>query len=277
MTLDQIDALQTQILNNPANTFGASPVGAFQITRTTMRGLREQMGLTGQELFTPELQTAMAERLIQNRLAQPGDPIANLRNEWEGLRNINADEIQGALDAAGSQIAESGAEFTSTFDPALKSITSSISEAGGAFTPQFRSGLFNLANTVQSSAPAFGAQFQSALQSVLNSIQPGQVGSGLGLASFLSNIGYAGLFQHGGRLRPGEWGIAGEAGPELVYGPATVLPRLTSPHERARRDRSGGDVTVHNTFVIDSMDNPRSQNQVAARSAESVRRATRVM
>lgn len=60
---------------------------------------------------------------------------------------------------------------------------------------------------------------------------------------------YAGTFGSGGRLGPGQWGIAGETGrPEIVHGPATVL----SP--QATQGALAGNVVVHNDFDFDGMD-----------------------
>ena len=41
MSLDQIDALQTAMLNHPANNFNSSALGHYQIVRKTLRGLRK--------------------------------------------------------------------------------------------------------------------------------------------------------------------------------------------------------------------------------------------
>lgn len=67
MTLNEVDALQTKMLQDPNNNWNSSAVGRYQIVRTTMRGLRNDMGLTGNELFTPALQDRMADRLIDQR------------------------------------------------------------------------------------------------------------------------------------------------------------------------------------------------------------------
>lgn len=51
-------------------------------------------------------------------------------------------------------------------------------------------------------------------------------GGGL-VGEFLKGIGFAGLFADGGFIPPGQWGIAGERGPEPVFGGstgATVVP-----------------------------------------------------
>lgn len=94
MTLDEIDALQTQMLAHPDNGFNSSALGRFQITRTTLRGLRAELGLSGDELFSPELQDRAALQLMRRR----GNDPAGLRNEWEGLRGVDDATIRAAYD-----------------------------------------------------------------------------------------------------------------------------------------------------------------------------------
>lgn len=277
MTLDQVREIQTQMLRNPANAFNASPAGAFQITRRTLDSLREQMGLTGQELFTPELQTRLAEQLIQNRLDQAQrlgiSPIQNLRSEFEGLRSIDTSQIQSALDQAGQQITSS----TQQLSGGLQTAASSVTQAAGQFTPQFTGSLTSLATTMQSSVGQFTPQFTGSLLQLLQSIQTATPSfSGLNLGQVASLSGFAGLFQHGGRIGSGKWGIVGERGPEIVTGPANIVPpRLLPPHERQRR--SGSSFVQHNNFVVHGPIDRRSENQIASRVADSGRRAVRIM
>lgn len=99
MTLDEIDALQSQMLADPKNraTYGgkgSSAVGRYQITRSTLRDLRGDLGLEGSEYYTPELQDRLAQELLRRRGPNPDA----LRNEWEGLRRVDDSTIMGALD-----------------------------------------------------------------------------------------------------------------------------------------------------------------------------------
>jgi muramidase (phage lysozyme) len=82
MTLDQIDQLQGGMLAHPGNTYNSSAIGKYQIVRKTLRGLRDELGLSGSEFYTPALQDRLAEQLVRRRGSDP----AALRNEWEGLR-----------------------------------------------------------------------------------------------------------------------------------------------------------------------------------------------
>jgi tape measure domain-containing protein len=94
MTLDDIDALQKRMLRHPDNNFNSSALGRYQIVRKTLLGLRKELGLSGDEKFTPELQDRLAKQLLKRR----GRSISGLRNEWQGLRRVSADEILGAWD-----------------------------------------------------------------------------------------------------------------------------------------------------------------------------------
>lgn len=94
MTLDQIDAMQTAMLQHPANTDNSSAVGRYQIVQKTLRGLRGKLGLSGSDYFDE----AMQDRLAQELLRQRGNDPVGLRNEWEGLRNVDDATIRSAYD-----------------------------------------------------------------------------------------------------------------------------------------------------------------------------------
>jgi muramidase (phage lysozyme) len=68
MTLAQVDQLQTQMLAHPQNRMNSSAAGRYQIVRTTRRELEREMGLDpATTRFTPEVQDAMARRLMERR------------------------------------------------------------------------------------------------------------------------------------------------------------------------------------------------------------------
>jgi lambda family phage tail tape measure protein len=54
-------------------------------------------------------------------------------------------------------------------------------------------------------------------------------GIGFGTGMGFGNMDYGGFFAKGGTLGAGKWGIAGEAGPEIVSGPATITPISQMP------------------------------------------------
>jgi muramidase (phage lysozyme) len=93
MTLNQIDALQTRMLKHPKNALRSSALGRYQIIRTTLRTLRQQLALTGSELFDKDMQDRMAcfllgQRGIDKYLAgrlKEDTLLFNLAKEWASL------------------------------------------------------------------------------------------------------------------------------------------------------------------------------------------------
>lgn len=118
MTINEIIALQTKMLSHAENRElygngqGSSALGAYQITRRTLRDyLMPNLGLNGGELFDEGMQDRMAEALIRRR---KGQGIAGLRNEWEGLRGVSATKIAAAMQTTAvptvdSEVAEQAA------------------------------------------------------------------------------------------------------------------------------------------------------------------------
>ena len=98
MTLDQINALQQQMLRHPANTFNSSALGRYQIVGRTLRALRGQMGLSGTDKFSPTLQDRLGARLIRGR----GRSVTGLRQEWASLQRVSASKILAAYDDDGT-------------------------------------------------------------------------------------------------------------------------------------------------------------------------------
>ena len=74
------------------------------------------------------------------------------------------------------------------------------------------------------------------MQNLMNRgfVQPGEGIGGALMRNFL------GMFDNGGTIGSGQWGIVGERGPEIVSGPATV----TSRADTARMMRQSVDVRV---------------------------------
>ena len=63
--------------------------------------------------------------------------------------------------------------------------------------------------------------------------------------SAFADVDFGGFFAKGGSLGAGKWGIAGERGPEIIKGPAQVVPAA----------RAGGDST---TIVVQGDVGPKT-------------------
>ncbi|MCL6706691.1 M15 family metallopeptidase [Pseudomonas sp. R2.Fl] len=93
MTLDEVDALQTRMLAHPNNSYNSSAVGEYQIVRKTLRSLRQELGLRGDELYDEDMQDRLAAALLERRGLskwQAGEIsdeqfLNNLAEEWASL------------------------------------------------------------------------------------------------------------------------------------------------------------------------------------------------
>ena len=96
----------------------------------------------------------------------------------------------------------------------------------------------------------------------------GSSSSSSGLAGFFGGIGkfFSGFFAEGGYIPAGGFGVAGEKGPELVFGPATVVP----PHRMG-----GGGLVQHNTFLVQGRVDRSTQNQISREQARQMAKSQR--
>lgn len=117
MTINEVIAWQQNFTNNGSPS---SAAGQYQIIRTTLTGLRDEMGLTGNELFDPEMQDRMGYQLLMRRgyddyLAGEIDDATFMRNlsmEWasfpkdeNGLSYYAGDGLNNALTNPASVLA----------------------------------------------------------------------------------------------------------------------------------------------------------------------------
>lgn len=81
--------------------YRATPMGRFQFVGTTMAEVADRMGLSGDTLFTPEVQNAMFEnevsRVLSSARSRPAQRQA-LRGVWEGFKNASDAELDRAIE-----------------------------------------------------------------------------------------------------------------------------------------------------------------------------------
>lgn len=112
MTVNEVLAWQRKYVNDGS---ASSAVGKYQIIQKTMRGLKEDMNLTGNEKFTPELQDRMAMRLLEqrglNRFKNGGltadQFMNNVAHEWASMPKDRSG--RGAYDGDGLNKSLTGA------------------------------------------------------------------------------------------------------------------------------------------------------------------------
>jgi muramidase (phage lysozyme) len=78
----------------------ATPMGKYAIVGLTLKGLKEEFGLTGDEVFSPELQDQFFLHLFHKTLDKGGDlkaKINRLRGVWEGFKYVSDEELTNAI------------------------------------------------------------------------------------------------------------------------------------------------------------------------------------
>lgn len=231
-TLDEIDVLQTYMLNNPKNRFNSSALGRYQIVRTTLRGLKSELGLSGSQLYSADLQDQLAVTLLRRR----GRNAIALGQEWASLKNISSATLIAKFDEMG----------TGKVTPGKQIETADLS-------PQLLSLLLNLIRQVQSGAGPddsdwpvlkLGSRGEAVerLQTLLNELKYYTGGTDGKYESFTR--GAVALFQLDNSLE-----VTGVADAKTWAALTTASPRPV-PEERAQLDaddlRKLGSQTVKN-------------------------------
>jgi hypothetical protein len=101
MTIDQV--LDFNKPGSPYRTTikqAAAPVGRYQFIHSTLKGLKDRLGLSGDEKFDKGLQDRLFMELVRNRVnlarragGSSDAYLTQFRNEWDGLRHVDNDEL----------------------------------------------------------------------------------------------------------------------------------------------------------------------------------------
>ena len=166
------------------------------------------------------------------------DMVNDIRGWMEQLPDIARENAGGFMD-------ETVSAFQNTLNNA-RDVSSRLSETGARAFDGFADALTDFVTTGMAD---FGALARSIIRDIIQIQIRAQLagifgGAGGGLGSL-----FGGFFQDGGRIPSGRYGIVGEAGPELVRGPATV----TSTDDTADLfNGGGGGNTTYNITALDS-------------------------
>ncbi|MGK7663381.1 MULTISPECIES: hypothetical protein [unclassified Marinovum] len=135
--------------------------------------------------------------------------------------------ISGNVGAAVSAAEEAAAQVTGAFDketksPVFQKVTQAIDSISGALAGAIVQGR-NMGEALRGVFQQIAQDLMSSGIKHLISGLFGGGGTGGGLLGGLTSS-FKGFFANGGTLGAGQWGIAGEAGPEPVVGPARIIP-----------------------------------------------------
>lgn len=85
--------------------YKATPMGRYQFVGTTMAAVANEMGLSDDTVFSPEVQDAMFEHLLQKTVARGNtvdEKIAHLRSTWEGFKNVDKGTLANLITKYGN-------------------------------------------------------------------------------------------------------------------------------------------------------------------------------
>lgn len=147
--------------------------------------------------------------------------------------------------------------------PALSGLSTAATTAAEALSRL----TYAAAGSSANGASGFGSLLSSA-QAAFSGTSAGASGFGTGLA--YGNMDFGGFFAEGGKIGAGQFGVTGERGPELVAGPATIIPMdrlFNSANDGGSRSTNNIVVNVPESYSRDTA------AQIAGRTARELSRA----
>jgi Tape measure protein len=208
---------QDQKKNLVLQALSQSIVSEDQAVRTAYEQRREF--ILSDTLLTEQAKTELMKNLEKNR--------------QEELRKIEQAALEKRLDQA-SQFFGNIAAIGSTFGKRGFAIAKAAAIAQATIdTYKAATGAYASLASIPYVGPALGAAAAAAA-----------IVAGTARIAQIKSQQYSGAYQYGGMIPAGKYGLVGEAGPEIVRGPAVV----TSAAATAAKGTSGGvrTVTVHN-------------------------------
>ena len=167
----------------------------------------------------------------------------DLRNAINGATTANNDFSNSV--AANAEAVTSGSKALKDYADAALDVQKNLEQAEVRGLRKIEDSLMSVMDGTMSVKDAFKSMAASIIKDLIRiQIQKtitgplAQASGGGGGGGFFSNI-FAGFFANGGKIPSGKVGVVGEAGPELVSGPANVTPM-----------NGGGGVTVNQTINL---------------------------
>jgi arsenate reductase-like glutaredoxin family protein len=255
------------------------------------KALQRKGGLTADDVLGPERMEKALERQkkLLKDIVGPGLELKQTLADLGQLYHdhaITASQYADAIDKINLQMAEldktaSGGfkagmlkvkkEFSDVGDLAEKTVVDSFKNAEDALVQFAMTGKLSLKGMVDSMLADITrlAIRQSITGPLFSAISGATATSGGGIGSFLGSL-FSGFHADGGFIGPGQWGIAGEAGAEAIFGGktgVTVVPQM-----------SGGSNPIYMSFNISTPDANsfrQSQSQIMQTAQNAMARATK--
>jgi hypothetical protein len=215
----------------------------FDMERANQQALLElRKKYVGQEI--PAVELAALEQIRAARAAELQQNQTALQEDFERRRTFAfgwADAVKQTLNSVQETVADQGAYAKRIFD----TITSGFSNSIMKF--------------VETGKLSFKDLFKSLMTEIIKMQMNKLFLSIFGKGGPMSSL-FAGFFAEGGVIPSGKYGIAGERGPELIRGPASVIG--TDQTAEIMNNRGGSMTAV--TYNISAVDSRSFKDLVAS-------------
>ena len=226
----------------------------FELEALNMDPLEKQI-----QQITRDLNQDLNQEVANlNKALEEGADPAKIQAQIDAITNATQTAIQAQTDIA-RQSYETQRSFSYGWEKAFQEYADQATDAASSAERIFRKTTRGMEDAIVGFAKTGKFEFKDFLATIAEEILRSQVrvliarlfggGGGTGGGAGRSG-GFAGLLNNGGPVMAGQFGIAGEAGPELVTGPAQVTPL----------DSVGGGTVIYN---INAVDAPSFQSLIA--------------
>ena len=201
-----------------SGAFGSVKDGALEMGRGAYEGVTGWFGKMYDEVVGNSIIPDMAEGVL---------------GEFSSMSSGMVDFVQSAVGGVTSVMSTLGQAVSSKFEDITGISMSGLREQVSSMSNYLTTSVSNLASSI-------GSRLSGLFNRVSNTASNiGGMFSGFSFSNPFEN--FAGFFANGGMIPAGQFGVAGESGPELISGPANVTPL----------DGMGGNVT-YNINAVDA-------------------------
>jgi tetrahydromethanopterin S-methyltransferase subunit B len=215
-------------IKTKATELASSVKGAFSGMGTSISNTAKNATGAVTDFFGDMYKAVVGNSYVPDMADGVTNSFSQMKDNMINLVGSAIEGVKTTMSNLGNAVANKFQEITgisvSSLRSQMSSISSYISDSISSLTSRVSSALGGIRSRVSSAASSVGNFF-----------------GGFNISNPFEDM-FAGFFANGGRIPSGQFGIAGEAGPEMITGPANVTP-LTSG--------MGGNVT-YNINAVDA-------------------------
>jgi uncharacterized protein YukE len=203
-------------------TISPENVGNIREATAALDQLKLAAQRVWEETRTPleqyQLEIRRLNEMLQQGAIDHDTYLRAVKQLQDGFSSASSSGFATELDAMNSGARELSNTIGNHLGDALSQMAFTAKDAGDAFDIMRAEGVDALKQIAAELIRTAIIKAIEAIISMIAGVPPGMGGGGAGAGSF------QGFYANGGTLGAGKWGIAGEAGPEIVHGPARITP-----------------------------------------------------